>query len=377
MLYILVFFVLAVLSFFEVFSRPKSIASRRLLISFICFVFLVLSTIRWERGTDWLSYYDYFSTIHIIPFLDNQRFEIGYKIVNYLVGYVTSDYTVLLFFLALTVFVFQKNAVIKLAEQSLVAKTNGKEENRYVYPLTMLLIIWSLYLGNVFIVRTTISFIILFYSVYHIHKKNLIKFIFLVVLATLFHRSSVVFLLAYCIYHLRLNKKNFFLSIALAPFIVYFFDTIMLVMAGMLGGLYEYKVTNYLNISGAGSSITGIANNIMLILLFSFLYFKKGFRNNAQFNGMFNLFYFGSIIYIGTYLSSPSLTRIALPFMMSQVVLLTYIFDWIQRKEIRVIVFSILIFYLLLRNYSVISSYWDLFIPFKTIFNKGLDVIIY
>ena len=105
---------------------------------------------------------------------------------------------------ALIIYFFQKRAVTNFAYNTPLQDTN--DNSNYVYPTITLLGIWSLYIGNVFVVRNIIAWIILFYSIKFIKSKSFIKFVSFVILAVLFHRSSLAFLPAYFIYHMKITK---------------------------------------------------------------------------------------------------------------------------------------------------------------------------
>lgn len=205
--------------------------------------FLVLSAIRWERGTDWSPYYEYFISIQSIDLGSNDRFELGYKYLNYIVNLISDNYTVFLAICALIVYAFQKKAILNFSflnlKRSINQDVNLKYENEY--PMTMLLIIWTLYLGNVFVVRSTIAYIILFFSIIYIRERRLLLFLVFVTIAALFHRSAIIFLPAYYLYHIRLNKRLIVLVIMLLPLVIYLADDGMLLLTKVLGVVTNIK----------------------------------------------------------------------------------------------------------------------------------------
>ncbi|MEK4293550.1 EpsG family protein [Paenibacillus sp. FSL R5-0914] len=371
-IYISIFLMLSLLSFFEIFVKSRNLNKRKI-ITIICLFFLFISSIRWQRGTDWNAYYNYFINIKAIPLKDNTLFEIGYKYLNYFTNSIYDNYSFFLLICALIVYFFQSKTIQKFSysDKNITSSDYIKE-----YPVTMLWIMWSLFLGNIFVVRSTIAYIILFYSLICIRDKKKISFLLLVVLATLFHRSSLIFVVAYFIYYFRINKYSIMLIVLLIPGLSFFTTDIMYFLSTILGGSYESKVINYISNNNIGEGVFGLANTVILVVIFLYLFISK-YENNPLYSGLFKIFLFGSILYFGTYFSSVSLTRIALPFMMTQIILLPFIFKGIKNHWLKVVVFLIFLSYLALRNYSVLLNYWDLYIPFKSIFNIDLDVIIY
>lgn len=82
-------------------------------------LFLLFLSLRWETGTDWYSYYEFFQQ------LDNYRmFEIGYVFENNLVRMFTNSFTVFLiinsFFALLPIFYFLKKEARRLAPLGLL-----------------------------------------------------------------------------------------------------------------------------------------------------------------------------------------------------------------------------------------------------------------
>ncbi|MFF2018635.1 EpsG family protein [Paenibacillus sp. NPDC058177] len=370
LIYIFIFLSLSIISFIEIFSNKYQMKIKKTIVTIISLFFLVLSTIRWQRGTDWNPYFNFFSNIQNIPLENNNLFEVGYKYLNYFVSLISKEYTFFLFICALIVFIFQRKAIINLSS------ITASKDDGVTYPLTMLFIMWSLYLGNIFTVRSTLAYIILLHSIIYIRDKKKVQFIIFVIIATLFHRSSIIFFLAYFIYHFRLTKITIISCIITIPLILHFSSDILILLSKILGGSYEYKVFNYIYNDRQGSEYAGLINTVFLLFVFLFIYWRND-RSDSHFLGMFNLFFFGAILYFGTYLNSVSLTRMALPFMMCQIYLIPYIFNVVKNNKIKIIVFLVFFVYLAMRYYSVLSVYWDLYIPFKTIFNLNLDVNVY
>ena len=371
MVYLLVFVGITFLAWFEIFVK----ISRKIKYSFITLtslVFLILSTIRWERGTDWIPYYDYFMSDSMINYLN---WEIGYIFLNkFSKFFFGNNYTVLIFICSVMIFFFQKNAVKNFSHDN--RKLDKKNDFHYVYSMIIFLGLWSVYLGHIFFVRNTIAFVILFYSIKFIKSKNFYKFLTLFALAVLFHRSSVVFIFAYFIYHMKITKIRFAFFLVISFFILKYFDIILLKTAESLGTSFFTRATIYLQMKSGKTPWYSLVNTILLQIVFTYMYIKK-YNKNQQYSGLFKLYSFGFLLYLGAYAWATVFYRIAIPFIIVQVVLIPYVFGLFRTNSTKMLVFIFVVVYYGLRLYSALLNYWPLFIPFKTIFCKECEVILY
>jgi len=76
--YFIIFGLLALPAFVESFGLNKRVAKS--IFIFYSIVFFALSFLRWETGTDWDSYYEYFNSIN--NWFENTEFEPAYALVN-------------------------------------------------------------------------------------------------------------------------------------------------------------------------------------------------------------------------------------------------------------------------------------------------------
>lgn len=177
--YYIIFFIIASCAFLEVFGLKER--DKRIIFTFICLVLYILSFVRWECGTDWRSYYFYFSHIPENTLIHESNFEFGYAFINAFAKVYWGDFTGVLFLCATILFSFQSIAIWKLSP----------------LPILSVLFFFSIFIGGIFFVRQTIAGGILLYSILYIQKRRFFSFLFLVVLASLFHRSAVLFIFAF------------------------------------------------------------------------------------------------------------------------------------------------------------------------------------
>lgn len=375
MIYFTMFSFLVVLAWSEAFLKIKNKTKTFMVVLISTFWFL-LSSFRWERGTDWNPYYSFFMGD---PLNSNRGWEAGYVLLNHFIKLIFGNrYTVLIIALALFVFIFQSKYIIDIAKKTVsIGNTKNNVRTKKVYtPIIIMLGLYSIFLGNIFPVRSTIAYVILFYSIRLIKEKNPLKFLILVAIASSFHRSAIVFALGYWVYHIKATKKIVSLSILLIPAISYLFSPLAIKIASFLGSDYSYRIQAYLIDASTSGSWISFLNMTILLIIFVYSYLRI-FRFDPDFKGMLNLFYFGFLLYFAAFINSPVLYRIATPFIVTQIPLISYFINIFNRRDIKTLVFIIVILYFSFRFYSTINGYWDLYIPYKSIFNKDLDVIIY
>lgn len=367
MIYIAIFAFLVVLSFFEVINALKPKTQKMFTIT-IGLIFFLMSSLRWERGTDWNSYYTFFYGGY------NPGFEIGYTTLVSIIKSVTNNYTVYLTAIALIIFIFQTNSILQFSG---INNKLQNEEKGYCFPITILFVYFCLYFGYIYPVRISIATVIAFYSIKYIKSKSLLKFLALYILAISFHRTAIIFLPAYFIYHLKFNKKIILYTILGLFITVFFFGKATTFLGSILGGTYQVRAEVYSNSElGNEKSIFGLINMTMVFLVFLYLYFKK-FKNEEQYNGMFNLYFVGYFLYVGAFIYSNTFFRASSFYTMTQIILMPYIFKIKSSKGINMILFVVFSVYFGLRMFSLLNNYWYLYVPYKSIFNTNLDVITY
>lgn len=355
--YFLIFGILAFISFVEVFGLKK--ADGIILFSVLSFFLFLLSFLRWETGTDWDAYFDFFEN-STDWFLDSE-FEWGFARLNELVRSCFDNYTFLLFVLASILYAFQNIGIL----------------NYSPYPITSLLVLWSTTFCNIFFVRQTVAIAILFFSIKYIEEKKFWKFLLLIGLAMLFHRTSLIFIFAWWIYSLRLRPVTLWIYVAGSFFLSIALGKLFENLGELAGGVVQQKIDFYLsdseNTFGGKTPmsqiiIKGFANKIFIFAIVN-LMFKKIVKSEPQFYGYFNLYWAGIIIYFSTISLSLALVRLSLVYDMVLIILIPFILKYTSNLYLKFFLFIMFVFYLLARLYIALTgNYLELYVPFKTIF---------
>lgn len=355
-LYYTIFFVLACFVFLEGINLDKRITGYIYWV--FCLFFFVLSFIRWETGTDWYNYITYFESVDDVTFAEDS-YEFGFGFLNRFVRLISDNYTVLLLLSGAILFGFQSVSIKRMSP----------------YPLLSLLFLWSTQFANVLFVRQWIAVVILFFSTKYIEKKNLVIFILFVLLAFSFHRSGLLFLIAYWIYHLDLTRKRMIIILGISIIFSLVLTKVMEFIASNVGGIVQAKLDLYLNdeynsevneeLDIVSVMIRGFANKL-LILLFSFYFYASIIKVYPTFKGYLNLYWFGCIIYFCTLPISIVLVRMSYIFDFFQIILAAFIFTQFKTTAARLLFLLIFLFYLFLRLSQILNSaYMEEYVPFK------------
>ena len=146
--------------------------------AYLCLsIMLVLfDGLRWESGTDWGNYYQYFTTCLMG---DNSHFEVGYQTINRVVRSLTSSYTIFLLILAVALYTclglfFKKNSVA---------------------PILSLALFFALFVSYQGMNRQFIAICFCLIAYNCLEDKMNICFIILVLIGSIFHITAFLFLL--------------------------------------------------------------------------------------------------------------------------------------------------------------------------------------
>ena len=306
-------------SIVEIFTKINK-KTKRFLLCISSALFVILSTFYYGPLGDRFSYEDWFykTDISHIYDLSKNNFEYFYEVIQALVKASTNDYVALRFVLAVFCMALQYNIVNH--------REDGQEN---LYPLSFLLILWSLNFGNIFIIRSTIASLICLISIRYIIKRKLGKFLLCVVVAALFHRIAILWFCAY--------------------------------FSSMLGASIHHKISNYLSYGilqkfGANYDskfllLKASVNAFFVIIICLFLIVTVNESNEKEkLRGLFNIFLFGFFLQVCSFQTSLAIARMATPFISIQFFILLKLITFKYRKMYdRILVHACLSFYLLLR----------------------------
>jgi hypothetical protein len=319
---------------------------------------IILSGIRWNTGTDWENYLYYFKIIDIRP-LGGSGMEIGYEIlVRAFKLFISTNYTAFLFFCAIYIIFFTYTVLYKFSP----------------FPLFSLFLLLSYsFVGSGLGVRQDLSIALSLVSLTFIMDRSLPKFLIIVFLSTLIHNSAIVFLPAYWLFNFKWNTSRALIAIAFTIFCIILSEKIMANFGTLISAR---KVELYMEM-GMGMEVeenpykTLVKGLLGRLLFFAIL---VGFVNYEEedrklFNGLFNLYVFGIVLFSIFSPISLIFSRLARFYDIYQILLLpmAYLF---AKRAYKIILFVIITAFSLLKFTTALNGAKGTFIPYKTIFSK-------
>lgn len=291
------------------------------------------------------SYYNFFIHVGKTPwdkiFSVVDRFEWGYVILNKIL------YTICPWGQA--IFVFEAAFCLISLGVFIYKNTNS--------PFYSVLAYLSLGIFNFQMTgfRQAIAIGIIMISVEAIKKKKVIRFMLLMILAFLFHKSSIVFIVAYFV----LNKN--LTAIWQAIIIV-----VTMGLAYYLGVIYEIAIETFeldeYTVSFKGS----VWGGIFILLIYSAIllaYFTNKHKLKPREHFLYNTTEVGAILYAFRYLAL-SMERVSLYYSFASVVTLPNSLALIKNRELKFwgkIIYAVLLSFYFINMVSY--SKWAVFVP--------------
>ena len=173
----------------------------------LSYVLLVLFVgLRWQVGNDWAQYYDYYQHVssmrdHYDVFLMGQSYEIGYRLIS----------------------VWIKNTGLPFAGFNLIYAAiylgiiflSFKHDNFRISGWLILQLYAPFILGLMGTMRQVMAIAICMFSIRYLLSKDWRRFLICVGLATAFHISALVFLVAWPLARIRLTVRRVWMVVAI------------------------------------------------------------------------------------------------------------------------------------------------------------------
>lgn len=288
MIYNVYFTVFAIGALVGCFAKPNNTSIRHLLF-FMFFVMLIFQDgFRWEIGTDWNPYYEYFEKCNTVQ-SESDDFEIGYVYFNKIMNDLTGNYTVFLVLHALllysTIFSFIKKYSL--------------------YPLLSLLLYYAFMNANMGMNRQFLALIFALISIKFILQRRFVYFLICIYLGFLFHSSILLFAPAYFLckelnIRIIIGLLLFGVGIAVSGIINTLpFELLFVINDRMSSKLEIYTSGGTANLSMINTILSLTARLFWLILL---LLVRNRFGcdvdSRDKFNLCFNLYLVSVVIYM-------------------------------------------------------------------------------
>ena len=352
MIYCVIFAVLMVLAFLERFTIYREKTYYRLFL-FAVLVMYLLGSLRWQRGTDWSSFYYFFQD----PWTWwDVHFEAGYTLLNRIVRRITDNYTVFLFIQNAICFGMMINIYKKIHEDQTDVKS---------YFFILLLYSFSDSLSAMFSTRSQIAGLLCMCALINLSREKKLRFVIEVLIASSFHLMSISFFLALPLIYYKGDYKKYLAVIGVLTLLALALPSVITKVMGSIPLLSRYTV--YINTSSRSFSVVGVAKWLLLLCVFIF---TKKYSTYKYYDLCLILFTLGVAIYIWSSVYSFYFTRIAGIFLSTAVMMLPSVFRTLKEEDVMAVflvfcaVCFVFLFTLMHGEYSV------LYIPYKSVFDN-------
>lgn len=322
------------ISFLEYISNSrKTITIGTWLILFGC---LFLSTIRngifgdYDHYKEIWTYTDWNAVLgKAYKTYEVQSSEPLYKLLNYVCHSLVDNFNFFLFIESLIVNV----CIIILAEDIIDTKEKRLESNYVSCCSVVLTMFYCMGLFNVIVVRQALSVGLCLCSIKFIREKKPIPFLVLTVLAILIHRSAILWLIAYFIYHIHIsNIRNYMMIWCALAVCIIGAGIVLPILAQYVPGIAGAKLRLYISMgldsygSGVSVATTLLKSSVNIIFIMAIgIWQQKYYTDSEDYQGYFNLYMFSAAISIASVGVSNQFARLATPFAMTSVAIILYL----------------------------------------------------
>ncbi|MBE7175756.1 MAG: EpsG family protein [Mucilaginibacter polytrichastri] len=329
---------------FKIYIKPA--------IMFAVAVFLTLfAGLRYRVGPDYGQYLDFFQTIAKFrdfsdmisePFISGIILEKGYVIYNYL----CKDFG---FHFFLTSF-----ALIAIGLKYTFIHQYAKFP---LYSLALLFVIQ--YLTQDFgQIRQGFATGITIWSIHYIVKKKFIQFLFLVLIASAFHYSALIFLSAYFFDKLNLRYWLLFILICIFQFVIKS-DYLLILMAKFTySPAINAKIASYAHSAKYGGELAFSLGNLFRIFLSGYLVLNERMLKQDRVLHLFaTLYLWGYLIFCLFSFNTIFAARLNLYFRIVEVLLIPNILFLYRKEVVRyTLAYVVALCYLCLQEYKQLSD---------------------
>lgn len=221
---------IGICSFFTSFIKDTNKQNKIMMLGSSISIIVIQALRKISVGNDVSGYILSLKLIKNIDFISGNKFlnyEIGYSLYSQLFSKLNVSEQVYLFIVAITI-------IIPI---SYIWSENSKNFGLSVFIYITLGFFTFSFSG----LRQSIALAVTFFSFNYIKEKKLLKFLLCIALAVTFHTSAIVFIAAYPLYYLKLNRIHFCIIIPIFLMTFIFKSKIFLMFYGLYRG-YEGQI---------------------------------------------------------------------------------------------------------------------------------------
>lgn len=348
-------------------TKIKSQSFKNLVLFFLTVLLILFSGLRWETGTDWESYKELFDSLELDwTFLLNvYSFDLGYVILNALIKFFTSNYSIFLLI----------DSIIAISLVYVFLKK--KSQN----PLISFFVFYNAFFVAQFMGsnRRMISLGAGLFLLYYVYNHNFKKYSIWQLIAFLFHRSSILLAIAWFVPKKRFSSSKIFIILGLS--IIIGIPQIPFKTMGYIGEIlsslgsnpfidkmiYYYENNEAIISENTNPIIMLILSSIkrlVFIIFYLIIIMKQKMKLDGLTDYFFNIYIIGFAIYL-LFNGSPIFQMLSTYFTFIEVVLIGRFWAYCQIKN-KIMFMFILFFYGFFQLLSSLAAYPDLYIPYQS-----------
>lgn len=356
--YLLSYICLFFYSFYEIFMKKVYTKIRAISLGLLFSLFFgLMAGLRYGIGTDYFTYLYLFENINNLDSLlyKNNWVEPGFKFLIYFFNQI--GFTEPLIFLSF--------ALITL---SLLFSGIKKNTKHVVFSFFVYFCVF--YIGYVFnVMRQGIVMALFVYLLKDIQNRNLLKVAILTLIGMTIHYSAIFIIMAYFVYNLNLTKWRIISIISVSLILILINEYYSQLVFYLVPDYVSQKLKSYIEFRGHGGlSIINVSQRLFLLILF-ILFFDKLKLKKSNFQGLFNIYVLGFVLYAIFSIQGLFATRINMFFRILEVILIPYLIEVQGKKDMKVFIYLTIILWIsavFIRELMDPDNF-----PFKTIFSSN------
>lgn len=277
-----------------------------------------------------------------------------YLLMTYFVSLVTSNVHILYFLIEFIIVGLVLSRLMQLEHPQSV--------------LLGMFIFQCLFIGETFnLMRQSIAMAIIFFATQYFERRQYVRYLILVVIATGFHSTAIVGLLLLFIYLLLQKKNNMWIHLLIVMgscVITFFYNEVLSKMIEF--GIFSEKYSRYVNTAEGGFDFNIIILRLPILLLI-FLFYKKYQSQDRVTNSFLVDILILEIILAELRVLSDSIYRISLYLGYFKILAYPKLEEVLKKRTNKLIVMTLVILYcLIVFYYQIIIQGNNEIYPYET-----------
>ena len=264
------------------------IKTRRNYFIIFSLIFLILiGYTRYEFGADYVSYYKIYNYILNNEIEQVKRFELGYIFLNKVFIFFKLHFNALI-------------GTITLFNLILIYKTIFfiLEKTKYFYLcIFTYMSLYSLFFYHLSMIRQSIAISLFFYSIKFIYNKKFKEYIFIIIIATFFHKSAILLLPVYFFIQVNTLKIMYYNLFLIFCYIISLNRKYMINLYMTILKILNMENYIYYIFTKSGGELFSFKNIVIILVTYVFLYLLKN-EKNEKYKLVLKILILNNLIYI-------------------------------------------------------------------------------